>query len=279
VDRLALVLQDAARWLALWAFRLGGASQTTSGIAISTMAWPGPAAVPATTRLGAWDQALADVLSGKPSRTDDGIQLPVRSALWMARVAALIVASASSTGGAGGRGGGAMSSRHAARRYSLRPQWAAKFRETAHTSCFPAARGRDGQRATLGYGGDGEAGGQRGVQALVVRVVGGGDVDPLGRLYLRPSRRSYPGARRKRPTAFYFPDVRPCVCCRRASLGDRVCSQGHPCRAGWTTAGGGIGFVYANCSIAPVPACPSGIGSGRAQGQRKAGRDRPAVET
>jgi hypothetical protein len=99
------------------------------------------------------------------------------------------------------------------------------------------------------------------------------------RLYLRPSRRSYPGARRKRPTAFYFPDVRPRVCCRRASLGDRVCSQGHPCRAGWTTAGGGIGFVNANCSISPAPACPSGIGSGRAQGQRKAGRGRPAVET
>jgi hypothetical protein len=99
------------------------------------------------------------------------------------------------------------------------------------------------------------------------------------RLYLRPSRRSYPGARRKRPTAFYFPDVRPRVCCRRASLGDRVCSQGHPCRAGWTTAGGGIGFVYANCSISPAPACSSGIGSGRAQGQRKAGRGRPAVET
>ena len=77
----------------------------------------------------------------------------------------------------------------------------------------------------------------------------------------------------------YFPDVRPRVCWRRASLGDRVCSQGHPCRAGWTTAGGGIGFVYANCSISSAPACPSGIGSGRAKAQRRAGRGRPAVET
>jgi len=42
VGRLALVLQDAARRLALWAFRLRAASQTTSGyIAISTMAWLG----------------------------------------------------------------------------------------------------------------------------------------------------------------------------------------------------------------------------------------------
>jgi hypothetical protein len=76
-----------------------------------------------------------------------------------------------------------------------------------------------------------------------------------------------------------FSDVRPRVCCRRASLGDRVCSQGHPCREGWTTAWGEIGFVNANCSISPAPACPSGIGSGRAQGRRKAGRGRPAVET
>jgi hypothetical protein len=76
-----------------------------------------------------------------------------------------------------------------------------------------------------------------------------------------------------------FPDVRPRVCCRRASLGNRVGSQGHPCRAGWTTAGGEIGFVNANCSISSAPACPSGIGSGRAQGRRKAGRGRPTVET
>jgi hypothetical protein len=57
VGGLALVLQDAARWLALWTFRLGAASQTTSGcIAISTKVWPGPSsgrlALPLTTSAG-----------------------------------------------------------------------------------------------------------------------------------------------------------------------------------------------------------------------------------
>jgi len=51
VGRLALVRQDAARWLALCARRLRAASQMTSGyMAISTMAWPGPS----SGRPGRW---------------------------------------------------------------------------------------------------------------------------------------------------------------------------------------------------------------------------------
>ena len=42
---------------------------------------------------------------------------------------------------------------------------------------------------------------------------------------------------------------------------------------------GGIGFVYANCSILPARVCTPGISSGRAQGQGKVAWGGPAVET
>ena len=49
-----------------------------------------------------------------------------------------------------------------------------------------------------------------------------------------------------------FSDVRPRVCCRRASLGERVCSQGDPCRAGGCLQGVGLAL---SMRIAPF-VCP-----------------------
>jgi len=76
-----------------------------------------------------------------------------------------------------------------------------------------------------------------------------------------------------------FSDVRPRVCCRRASLGSESAAREIRVVRGRVAAGDEIGFVYANCSISPARACPSGLGSGRARRQRRAGRGRPAVET
>src|ERR1700730_8212415 len=85
-------------------------------------------------------------------------------------------------------------------------------------------------------------------------------------------------ARTQAADGIYFPDVLrrvvAVVLAWQSSLHPGLCVQG-----GWTTAGGGIGFVNANCPLSPTPACPSGIGFGRASAQRKAGRGRPAVET
>ena len=93
------------------------------------------------------------------------------------------------------------------------------------------------------------------------------------------ARRFYSDARRERPMSFVsLMSARAFVAVVLAWGASLQPERSVSCGGG-VTAGGEIGFVYANCSISPARVCPSGLGSGRARRHRRAGRGRPAVET